>query len=117
MDVRPLTLVVCGAPLAARAAELANALSARWAVSVVSTEAASTWFPGATAEQRPRPERVVACPLTFNSANRVAAGIMDTSASGVLCDALGAGILVVAVPMVNDRLWDIPRGPRHCGCW
>jgi phosphopantothenoylcysteine synthetase/decarboxylase len=46
--------------------------------------------------------------LTFNSANKMAAGIMDTAASGVLCDALGAGIPVVAVPMVNDRLWGHP---------
>ncbi|GEL18347.1 hypothetical protein PA7_21840 [Pseudonocardia asaccharolytica DSM 44247 = NBRC 16224] len=33
---------------------------------------------------------------------------MDTSAAGVLCDALGAGVPIVAVPMVNDRLWGHP---------
>ncbi|WP_433274683.1 flavoprotein [Pseudonocardia xinjiangensis] len=108
MAGRPLTLVVCGAPLAARAAEVANVLSARWVVSIVSTKAAGTWFQGATADERPRPEQVVACPLTFNSANKVTAGIMDTPASGVLCDAFGAGIPVVAVPLVNDRLWGHP---------
>jgi hypothetical protein len=108
MAAPPLTLVVCGAPLAARAGEVANLLSMRWAVSVVATEAAGVWFQGATGDDRPRPERVVACPLTFNSANKVAAGIMDTPACGMLCDALGAGIPVVAVPMVNDRLWGHP---------
>ncbi|GAA1200274.1 flavoprotein [Pseudonocardia alaniniphila] len=104
----PLTLVVCGAPLAARAAEVAEMLGGRWTVSVVATDAARQWFHGTTVDDRLRPERVVACPLTFNSANKVAAGIMDTPVSGVLCDALGAGVPVVAVPMVNDRLWGHP---------
>ena len=35
-------------------------------------------------------------------------GIMDTSAAGALCDALGAGVPIVAVPMVNNRLWGHP---------
>ncbi|GAA1256374.1 hypothetical protein GCM10009609_19430 [Pseudonocardia aurantiaca] len=105
--MRPLTLVVCGAPLAARADEVRAALGSRWSVSLVVTEAAGQWF-GPSDGDRPRPEAVVACPLTFNTANKVAAGIMDTSAAGVLCDALGGGIPVVAVPMVNNRLWGHP---------
>lgn len=108
MDRRPLTLVVCGAPLAARADEVAVALSSGWSVSVVATEAAGQWFARPPDDDRPRPDAVVTCPLTFNTANKVAAGIMDTSAAGVLCDALGVGIPVVAVPMVNDRLWGHP---------
>jgi transcriptional regulator with XRE-family HTH domain len=39
---RPLTLVVCGAPLAARTAELAEALAERWTVSTVVSDAAPT---------------------------------------------------------------------------
>jgi hypothetical protein len=108
MDERPLTLVVCGAPLAVRAGEVRDTLSSRWSVSVVATRAAEPWFSAPTDDDRPRPEIVVACPLTFNTANKVASGIMDTSAAGVLCDALGAGLAVVAVPMVNDRLWGHP---------
>jgi phosphopantothenoylcysteine synthetase/decarboxylase len=103
-----LTLVVCGAPLASRAGELADALRERWSVSVVVTEAASQWYAEPSEHGRPRPDLVVACPLTFNTANKVAAGIMDTSAAGALCDALGAGVPVVAVPMVNNRLWGHP---------
>ncbi|MHA6630908.1 flavoprotein [Pseudonocardia sichuanensis] len=103
-----LTLVVCGAPLASRAGEVADALRERWEVSVVVTEAASQWYAEPSEHDRPRPDLVVVCPLTFNTANKVAAGIMDTSAAGALCDALGAGVPVVAVPMVNNRLWGHP---------
>jgi phosphopantothenoylcysteine synthetase/decarboxylase len=103
-----LTLVVCGAPLAARSSEVAEALRERWSVSVVVTDAAAQWCAPRNDRDRPRPDVVVACPLTFNMANKVAAGIMDTSAAGALCDALGAGVPVVAVPMVNNRLWGHP---------
>jgi phosphopantothenoylcysteine synthetase/decarboxylase len=108
MAQRALTLVVCGAPLAARAAEVVDALSRRWIVSTVVTDAGQQWFSRPSDVDRPYPEAVVACPLTFNTANKVAAGIMDTSAAGALCDALGAGVPVVAVPMVNNRLWGHP---------
>ncbi len=108
MGERPLTLVVCGAPLAARAGDVLDALREGWSVSVVVTDAASQWFSEPSVHDRPRPDLVVACPLTFNTANKVAAGIMDTSAAGALCDALGAGVPVVAVPMVNNRLWGHP---------
>jgi phosphopantothenoylcysteine synthetase/decarboxylase len=50
----------------------------------------------------------VACPLTFNTANKIAAGVMDTPATGTLCDALGAGVPIIAVPMANTRLWGHP---------
>jgi hypothetical protein len=103
-----LTLVVCGAPLAARTGEVANRLRERWSVSLVVTDAAGQWCGRPPDQDRPRPDLVVACPLTFNTANKVAAGIMDTSAVGALCDALGAGVPVVAVPMVNNRLWGHP---------
>jgi hypothetical protein len=108
MGERPLTLVVCGAPLAARAGEVAEALREDWSVSIVVTDAAGQWFPEVSEHDRPRPDLVVACPLTFNTANKVAAGIMDTSAAGALCDALGAGVPIVVVPMVNNRLWGHP---------
>jgi hypothetical protein len=108
MEARSLTLVVCGAPLASRAGEVADALREGWSVSVVATDAAGQWFPEPSEHDRPRPHVVVACPLTFNTANKVAAGIMDTGAAGALCDALGAGVPIVVVPMVNNRLWGHP---------
>lgn len=107
MTGRALTLVACGAPLALRARDVQAALAAAgWSVTLVVTEAGSAWA-GEGDESGPRADVVVACPLTFNTANKVVSGIMDTPASGAVCDALGAGRLV-AVPMVNKRLWAHP---------
>ena len=108
MSGPPLTLVACGAPLAGRARDVGAALTAvGWSVSMVVSEAGAAWA-GPGDDDRPRPEVVVACPLTFNTANKIVAGIMDTPATGMLCDALGAGLRVLAVPMVNTRLWTHP---------
>ncbi|MCO1659561.1 hypothetical protein KDL28_31280 [Pseudonocardia sp. S2-4] len=94
--------------MASRAADVRDSLVDRWSVSVVVSGAAGQWCAVPTTVERPRPDTVVACPLTFNSADKVVAGIMDTPATGVLCDAIGAGAPIVAVPMVNDRLWGHP---------
>lgn len=112
MEGRPLTLVVCGAPLAARAGDMVDALKgAGWSLSIVATDAASQWWSAPPPDGRLRPEQVVAFPLTFNTANKVVAGVMDTPACGVLCDAFGARVPITAVPMVNDRLWNHPIWP------
>jgi hypothetical protein len=104
----PLTVVACGAPLASRAPDVRAALRAvGWSAALLVSEAATAWA-GEGDGSRPRPDVVVACPLTFNTANKVVAGVMDTPAAGTLCDALGAGLRIVAVPMVNTRLWAHP---------
>ena len=113
-----VTLVVGGAPLASRTADLRAALTAAgWSVTVVRSAAAAAWTNPDNADtdggegggqERRRPDVVVACPLTFNTANKIAAGVMDTPATGTLCDALGAGVPIVAVPMANTRLWGHP---------
>jgi Flavoprotein len=104
----PLTLVVCGAPLARRAQDVHAVLrAAGWSVTLLPSDAAGAWV-DAPATDRPRPAAVVACPLTFNTANKLVAGIADTPAAGALCDALGAHLPVVAVPMANTRLWGHP---------
>lgn len=123
----PLGLVVCGAPLAVRAVDVAQALvECGWDLSISVSEAGAEWVDPdkltavvehavstrrrhATEERRaPRPDRVVAFPLTFNTANKIAAGIMDNHVTGTLCDALGAGAPVLATLMVNERLWGHP---------
>ncbi|WP_219419357.1 flavoprotein [Pseudonocardia nigra] len=126
-----LTLVVCGAPLAERAPDAAAALvGLGWTVTVVGTPASRGWLDldgveRATGrpvlfEQRqagqargPRPVAVVACPLTMNSGSKAASAIMDTYATGVLCDALAAGLPLTLVPMVSDRLWSHPAWSGH----
>ncbi len=127
-----LTLIVCGAPLAARTAELAaHLIDAGWATTVVATPTAMQWLDPAALEQiighpprssfrapdepkrKPAPSAVVVCPATFNSVNKAAAGIADTYAVATLCEALGAGIPTVVVPMVNDKLWRHPVWARN----
>jgi phosphopantothenoylcysteine synthetase/decarboxylase len=122
----PLALVVSGAPLAARTPNIARALVEQgWDVSVVATDSAGPWLDDEQirvvtgqeprAQQRSpdqpkaaRPAVVVACPATFNTVNKLAAGIADSYATSLLCESLGAGVPIVAVPMVNDRLWPHP---------
>lgn len=123
----PLGFVVCGAPLAARAPDVARALADQgWDLSIGVSEAGAEWVDPdklaaiaereiatrrrhATEQRRaPRPDRVVAFPLTFNTANKTAAGIMDNHVTGTLCDALGTGAAVLATLMVSDRLWGHP---------
>jgi phosphopantothenoylcysteine synthetase/decarboxylase len=116
--VRNLSLVVCGAPLASRASEVADALEAAgWSVSIVPTEAASAWheqdaaarvFRQPDQAKPPRPDAVVVCPLTFNTANKWIGGYADTRPLSLLCESLGAGVAVVAVPFVNESLWGHP---------
>ncbi|WP_203923747.1 flavoprotein [Rugosimonospora africana] len=122
-----VTLVVCGAPLASRTPELVGALSGKgWRVSVVGTPASAAWLdPEAIARQTGEPPRLgfhppsrpghpgtpdalVVCPATFNTINKAATGVNDSYALDVLCEALGTGVPVVAVPMVDDRLWRHP---------
>jgi Flavoprotein len=107
-----LTLVVCGAPLASRTRDVRAALAAAgWAVSLLPSDAAAAWAEAGDPD-RARPVAVVACPLTFNTANKLVTGIMDTPVAGALCDAVGAHLPVVAVPMVNNRLWSHPTWAR-----
>lgn len=126
-----MSLIVCGAPLTARTPDMVSELiTAGWTVTVVGTPASAGWLDrdavaGLTGEQarldyrKPgeprrggRPDAVVVCPATFNTVNKAAAGAMDTYALGVLCEAIGAGVPVYAVPTVNDRLWGHPVWER-----
>ncbi|MGZ6796623.1 MAG: flavoprotein [Nocardioidaceae bacterium] len=122
-----LGLVVCGAPLAARTYDLVvHARRAQWDASVLSTAAAGAWlkpesdvssrvtgFPMPEQAKRARPDALVVCPLTFNSASKWALGIADNRPLSLMCEALGAGIPMVAVPMVNESLWMHPAWVGH----
>lgn len=107
-----MSLVVCGAPLASRARDVASAMAdAGWTVSLLATPAAAAWLDEAATgfrspdEPKPaRPDAVVVCPMTFNTANKWALGIADTQPLSLLAESLGAGIPIVAVPFVNESL-------------
>ncbi len=126
-----LALIVCGTPLAARATELAaRVVGAGWQTTLVATTAAMGWLDASAVERttgepprhafrapeqpkrRAAPAAVAVCPATFNTVNKAAAGITDTYAAAVLCEALGAGVPTVVVPMVNDKLWGHPAWSR-----
>jgi hypothetical protein len=134
MGVPPLGFLVCGAPLAARADETAQALARQgWSLSVGVTDAAAGWItagelfraaavPAATQLRAPhddreedRPDRAIAFPLTFNTANKIARGVMDNHVTGILCDCLATGAPVVAVLTVDERLWGHPAWSTTLG--
>src|SRR5579859_5905146 len=127
-----LALIVCGAPLGARTPDILDSLiGAGWRPTVIATSAAGAWLdaeavvrvsgaPLRTEFRAPsKPKQggalaaVVVCPATFNTINKAAAGINDSYAMGVLCEALGTGTPVVAVPMVNNKLWGHPAWSRN----
>lgn len=124
---RPLTLVVCGAPLASRAGDVAGTLvHGGWDVTVIGTPASASWLDAdavaavagspvrfeyrspSAPKARPDPEAVVICPATFNTINKAALGASDTYALGAINEALGARLPFVVVPMVTNELWGHP---------
>lgn len=100
----------------------ARAVEAGWIVRVVATSSAMSWVDAAQvkkitgcavlSEQRrpgqakrfPPPAQVIVCPATFNTVNKLAAGIMDNYAAGLLCEALASRTPMTIAPMVNNRL-------------
>jgi phosphopantothenoylcysteine synthetase/decarboxylase len=119
-----VTLVVCAAPLARRVSDIATSLLRDgWSVSVVGTPAAAAWFDAdeltAAVGSSPRfdyrqpgepkstvkPDVIAVCPATFNTVNKVAAGIADNYAVGLICEAVGSGPPLLIAPMVNRKLW------------
>src|SRR5207244_1547473 len=50
----------------------------------------------------PAPDAIIVCPATFNTINKLTAGIADTFALGVLTEAIGGGLPVVIAPSLNS---------------
>jgi phosphopantothenoylcysteine synthetase/decarboxylase len=118
-----LELVVCAAPLARRAHDLvANLLASGWDVTVTTSTNAVDWVNTSALEAvskamderapgKPRPgpaSAVVLAPATFNTLNKLRAGISDTPALGVLNDAIGQRLPLLVVPMISERLVNHP---------
>jgi hypothetical protein len=50
----------------------------------------------------PEPDAIIVAPATFNTINKWAAGIADTLALGLLCEATGKGLPVVVLPYLGS---------------
>lgn len=120
--------VICAAPLANRAVDVAQSLvDDGWTVVPVATPAASDGWVDADAlrqvtgnplrstfgqHEGPDPrhtDAVVVCPATFNTINKIALGISDNYALALLAESLGRKARVLMVPFVNETLWKHPR--------
>jgi len=118
---RVLYLIVCAAAPASQAGALVElAQAAQWDVWAIATPdatafidldelAARTGHPVRTRYNRPgEPEglppadAIVVAPATLNTVSKWAAGICDTFATGLLCEALGLDIPIAALPFVSD---------------
>ncbi|MFG1815793.1 flavoprotein [Kribbella sp. NPDC049174] len=120
MTDRTLYLVTCGAPLASRIGDGAQAARDRgWDPYVIPTDAALPWLEGqdlanvpvltgnrAPGEPKctPKADAVVVVPTTFNTLNAWANGNANTYPLTILCAALGSRTPTVAVPFAKHDL-------------
>jgi hypothetical protein len=115
-----LYLVVCAAPPARDVQVLVDlARNAGWETCVVATPRAFQWIDAPALSDRtghpvrydyklpgepdllPPPDAIIVAPATFNTINKWAAGISDTLALGLVCEAIGMGLPVVVLPYLN----------------
>jgi phosphopantothenoylcysteine synthetase/decarboxylase len=120
-----LLVVVCGAGPAGEVGELVKLAQERgWTVDMVATPAALEFLDLPALEQLtgnparsryrrpdeartrslPDPDAVVVAPGTYNTICKLAAGVSDTYALGVLAETIGRGTPVVILPFVNTAL-------------
>lgn len=118
---RVLYLVVCAAPRAKSIGELVELLQADgWEVCVIATPQALNFIDRPALEAQtgypvrsdykdpdapdvlPDPDTMVVCPATFNTINKWAQGISDTLALGLITEAIGMGLPLVAAPALNS---------------
>ncbi|RLK12103.1 flavoprotein [Micromonospora sp. M71_S20] len=118
-----LYVIACGSPLARHVGRLVElAQQDGWDVCVVTTPdgakfvdraalARQTGHPVRTHYKNPgdldvlpQADAMIVCPATVNTVNKWAAGITDTLALGLLVEAQGLGVPVVAVPYTNAAM-------------
>jgi phosphopantothenoylcysteine synthetase/decarboxylase len=115
-----LYVITCAAPPAREVARLvAPAQERGWEVCVIATPQARRFVdvpsieeltgypvrseykePG-TPDVLPPPDAIAVAPATFNTINKWAAGISDTLALGLLTEAIGKRLRLVALPFTN----------------
>ena len=117
-----LYLISCAAPPARSVATgISKAQAAGWDVCLVCTPSAHRWLEPDLADLReltghpvrheyklpdaadvlPPPDAILVAPATFNTLNKWAAGISDTLALGLVTEAIGLELPLVALPYLN----------------
>ncbi|MET8351739.1 MULTISPECIES: flavoprotein [unclassified Micromonospora] len=118
-----LYVIACGSPLARHVGRLVDlAQQDGWEVCVVATPDGAKFVDrSALIRQTGHPVRthyknpgdpdvlppadaMIVCPATVNTVNKWAAGIADTLALGLLVEAQGKGVPIVAVPYTNAAM-------------
>jgi phosphopantothenoylcysteine synthetase/decarboxylase len=116
-----LYVLVCAAPRARNVGQLVTlAQAAGWRVCVVATPQALQFFDVGKIEELtgyparssykhpdepdvlPPATAMIACPVTFNTLNKWALGLADTLVLGLLTEAVGLGLPLVAGPSLNN---------------
>ena len=124
-------VVVCAAPPAQHIHELVSLLcSDQRQVIVFATPTAAEWINGSLVRDltgapvrsvprsvdeprtQPAPDAVVVAPATFNTINKWAAGINDNAAMGVLNEAIGQRLPVIASAYAKESLAAHPAFAR-----
>jgi phosphopantothenoylcysteine synthetase/decarboxylase len=119
---RVLYVIVCGAGPAGEVGRLVELAQDRgWTVQIIATPAALAFMDVPKLEAQtgrpvrseyrspgeprsPRADAVIVAPATYNSINKLANGISDTYALGILAEAPSLGIPIVVLPFVNSAL-------------
>ncbi len=118
---RVLYVIACAAPPAAGVGQLVSLAEHRgWDVCVLTTPSARRFTDIAALERQtghpvrseyknpgepdvlPDPDTVIVAPATVNTINKWAAGICDTLALGILVEAIGKRLPIVALPSSNQ---------------
>lgn len=60
--------------------------------------------PGEPRSSLPHAAAVIVAPATFNTINKLAAGISDNYALGLLAECIGHGVPVIVLPFINTAL-------------
>ena len=119
---RVLYVIVCGAGPAGEVGRLVELAQDRgWTVQIIATPSALPLIDVPKLEAQtgrpvrseyrdpgeprsPRADAIIVGPAKYNTINKWANGISDTYALGILAEAPGLGIPVVAMPFVNSAL-------------
>lgn len=125
-----LYIVACGGHTASQLDVLIRRLQHHWNVCVIATPAALGFIDTGRLEQLtghpvrsayripdqpdplPKADAIAVVPATFNTINKWAHGISDTLALGVLNEAVGLGLPIIAAPTPNAALARHPAFER-----